>query len=348
VGDAGVGEPFSGIVESIDRDRPLCQQLGSVQAPDSSYSFTVRDGERVRVVSLQLPWSTPLVELGATIQIEHSFEQGVWSPSIGRLVIRDAEESVLLWLEQASGGPLSLRPPEGIRVADGPTECSFDDSCGASTRRSLLVRSDAAQAELAFGAAANAGDYVFLHGDNTDFEFTGGCTDTSDSHTILIAAVRGSLDSLAARDIGPCGGGQCGASQYCAVPGAEQCDGQAADAACTSRPAECEADCPLVCGCDGKLYCNACRAHQAGVAVNEADTSCMVAGCTGEEGIAMAGPCSTYWTCYGHNYGVSCALVGDVQRCRCSIDNETITTVDTADAQCHDAIALCGFPPLPF
>jgi hypothetical protein len=184
--------------------------------------------------------------------------------------------------------------------------------------------------------------------DNTDFEFSGGCTDIGSMHRVTIAAVRGSLDSLAARDIGPCGDGQCGASQYCEVPGGDQCDGEVADAACMSRPAECETDCPLVCGCDGKLYCNACRANHAGVAVNEGDTSCMAGSCNGENGIAMAGPCTTYWSCYGHEYGVSCEPLGDVQRCRCSIDLETVASVDTSDPQCEDAIALCGFPPLPF
>jgi hypothetical protein len=34
---------------------------------------------------------------------------------------------------------------------------------------------------------------------------------------------------------------------------------------CTPRPSNCTEDCPGVCGCDSKPYCNACKAHQAGV-----------------------------------------------------------------------------------
>jgi hypothetical protein len=34
---------------------------------------------------------------------------------------------------------------------------------------------------------------------------------------------------------------------------------------CTVRPNNCTEDCPGVCGCDGKFYCNACMAHKAGL-----------------------------------------------------------------------------------
>jgi hypothetical protein len=33
---------------------------------------------------------------------------------------------------------------------------------------------------------------------------------------------------------------------------------------CMPRPDVCPKDCPGVCGCDGKFYCNACEAHRAG------------------------------------------------------------------------------------
>lgn len=47
--------------------------------------------------------------------------------------------------------------------------------------------------------------------------------------------------------------GECGPSR---VPGQ-----------CVMRPDDCPADCPLVCGCDGVSYCNACVAYAAGVNV---------------------------------------------------------------------------------
>jgi hypothetical protein len=43
---------------------------------------------------------------------------------------------------------------------------------------------------------------------------------------------------------------------------------------CEPRPGGCTKDCPGVCGCDGKFYCNVCEAHAAGV--DDANTmSCM-------------------------------------------------------------------------
>ena len=69
-------------------------------------------------------------------------------------------------------------------------------------------------------------------------------------------------------------GDACGgfASLRCPEPNATFCDfpdkmacGQTdATGMCAVRPDTCTEDCPGVCGCDGKFYCNACLAHRAG------------------------------------------------------------------------------------
>ena len=41
---------------------------------------------------------------------------------------------------------------------------------------------------------------------------------------------------------------------------------------CRPRPTTCTEDCPGVCGCDSKFYCNACMANRAGVDVNPGAT----------------------------------------------------------------------------
>jgi len=67
----------------------------------------------------------------------------------------------------------------------------------------------------------------------------------------------------------PCGGF---ASLHCSAPETMYCD-YAETAACGAsdgtgtcllRPDSCAAGGPGVCGCDGKLYTNACEAHRAG------------------------------------------------------------------------------------
>ena len=69
-------------------------------------------------------------------------------------------------------------------------------------------------------------------------------------------------------------GAMCGgfASLQCPEPMVAFCDyddkqacGQTdATGVCTLRPAACTDDCPGVCGCNGKFYCNACQANRDG------------------------------------------------------------------------------------
>ena len=74
------------------------------------------------------------------------------------------------------------------------------------------------------------------------------------------------------------GGATCGgiASIRCPEPDTHYCDygGKSACGAgdmtgvCMPRPDACSKDCPIVCGCNGLPYCNACEAHRAGTDVN--------------------------------------------------------------------------------
>lgn len=57
----------------------------------------------------------------------------------------------------------------------------------------------------------------------------------------------------------------CGSDAYCDLPGAS-CGGTGV---CAPRPEGCPEDCPGVCGCDGRTYCNDCMAAAAGVDVSD-------------------------------------------------------------------------------
>lgn len=61
-------------------------------------------------------------------------------------------------------------------------------------------------------------------------------------------------------------GTSCGAARYCDY--ADTCGEDESAGACTSRPTDCPEDCPGVCGCDGRAYCNACLAAQNGFDVD--------------------------------------------------------------------------------
>jgi hypothetical protein len=70
-------------------------------------------------------------------------------------------------------------------------------------------------------------------------------------------------------------GATCAANSYCSFTAAAICGFADATGVCRPRPQGCTADCPGVCGCDGKFYCNACTAQGMGVDVNANDRSCL-------------------------------------------------------------------------
>lgn len=60
----------------------------------------------------------------------------------------------------------------------------------------------------------------------------------------------------------------CSDDEYCDYPDDAMCGATDQSGTCEPRPEACQEDCPGVCGCDGKFYCNDCIAAQAGVDVD--------------------------------------------------------------------------------
>jgi hypothetical protein len=67
----------------------------------------------------------------------------------------------------------------------------------------------------------------------------------------------------------------CGPTEYCHVDSPDCMVTGGKEGECRTKPQGCTEDCPGVCGCDGKFYCNACGAHVAGVNIDP-QQSCMV------------------------------------------------------------------------
>jgi len=74
----------------------------------------------------------------------------------------------------------------------------------------------------------------------------------------------------------------CKSDEFCDLPSNAQCGLVTNTGYCKPKPANCTDDCPGVCGCDGKQYCNECQAQSAGV-----DTDPL--GTCGDAGAADAG-----------------------------------------------------------
>lgn len=91
-----------------------------------------------------------------------------------------------------------------------------------------------------------------------------------------LAHVAGTDDStdtscLASRGDGGiirCGGiagAVCPTSMFCNFPDEAQCGAGDQMGVCQPRPQGCTAECTGACGCDGRVYCNACIAHSFGI-----------------------------------------------------------------------------------
>ena len=65
----------------------------------------------------------------------------------------------------------------------------------------------------------------------------------------------------------------CGPDEWCQFDPPASCGNDDGLGICQPKPGACDADCPGVCGCDGKFYCNACGANVSGVDVSD-DLSC--------------------------------------------------------------------------
>ena len=75
---------------------------------------------------------------------------------------------------------------------------------------------------------------------------------------------------------GICGGlagFTCESDAWCDYPNGAVCGATDATGTCRPRPFACTEDCPGVCACDGKFYCNECNAQQAGQDISD-DRSC--------------------------------------------------------------------------
>ncbi len=96
-----------------------------------------------------------------------------------------------------------------------------------------------------------------------------GVDDSSDMTSCLIF-MPGNPPDGGGKTCGTILGLTCDATSYCDFGGT--CGGGDQGGVCRTRAQACTADCPGVCGCDGKFYCNACSAQALGVDVSTSRT----------------------------------------------------------------------------
>jgi hypothetical protein len=348
------GITLSGEVVEIARGPATCDGIGSGfsrEQGDRPWRFRVVDDDTGRSawVAFLLPWRSALVTVGDHVSVDYAFESELFGFVIAsHLDLRDQNGELLLWAGEADSLSRLLLPEE-LAVVDGETQCTVNDDCGDYTRTSLAVSTaDGASADVAVGAIADVGDFVLLHAGNAhQLAGSGQCADRFVASTSLVA-IRGSSDSLDALDRGPCGERTCDAHQYCDTSASSSCGVQELTSVCAQAQTQCEPDCPGVCGCDGKFYCNACLAQRAGVDVDPADDACKQQPCVGDGfGLDDLGGCSFGWECFGQHYQTECVYGAMGSHCTCSLDSQVIEELDVPMAgSCRSeaSAARCGFP----
>ncbi len=125
-----------------------------------------------------------------------------------------------------------------------------------------------------------------------------------------------------------CVAGGCGEEAFCNL--GLSCGGPGV---CQPRPGICTGDCPGVCGCDGRTYCNECGANAMGISVDATGTACETDPCepmlAGGEGACLL-VLGTVWDGTQCRDVSGCSCVGE----DCSRLFETFEECETAYAAC--------------
>ncbi|MBK7582861.1 MAG: hypothetical protein IPI67_22035 [Myxococcales bacterium] len=133
----------------------------------------------------------------------------------------------------------------------------------------------------------NCGEGEQLPADGGTLVCTGGC------YTLVTGKTCGGIAGVS-----------CASDEFCDFPSTSACGGDDSQGVCVKKPQACDADCPGVCGCDGKFYCNACNANAMGVDAS-LDPSCF-----GDAGAGAA--CASDSEC---NQGLKCCYPCGIPGC---------------------------------
>ncbi|MEM9189572.1 MAG: hypothetical protein AAGF12_10385 [Myxococcota bacterium] len=146
-------------------------------------------------------------------------------------------------------------------AAQAGTDVSANGSCGSCAPQNVTINGDC---DLALG----------IYWDGRTCELRSGCDCRGPDCGNAYRTIRDCLNAHRGCPMGAvCGtiaGLTCGPDEWCDL----DCSISDAAGTCQPRPTICTDDCPGVCGCDGRTYCNSCDAQAAGVAVANAMGPC--------------------------------------------------------------------------
>jgi hypothetical protein len=185
VASAGDGAPpdgcfDSGAVVGAAPRRTDAPSMWWFRAADTSgKSWTVG----ALVPQLQRP-----VVPGQLVSAEYQWSARGFSPTLGRLEVRDGAGALLFWLGQGGDIPDLALPVEVATLRRGDARCQERERCGAWRGHDLVISTGAAEATVSYGRESVLGDLRLVHGGYDLASSYTGCSDWYVA-SILVAAV---------------------------------------------------------------------------------------------------------------------------------------------------------------
>ena len=128
------------------------------------------------------------VTVGQLVQAEYQWSARGFSPTLGRLEVRDGSGALLFWIGQGGDIPDLALPVELAQLRRGAPRCQERERCGAWVGHDLVASTGAAEATLRYGRESVLGDLRLVHAGYDLASTYTGCADWYVA-SIVVAAV---------------------------------------------------------------------------------------------------------------------------------------------------------------
>jgi hypothetical protein len=166
--------------------------VGAVPRPTDTAAmwwFRVADSSgKSWTVGALVPQLPRPVAPGQLVSADYQWSARGFSPTLGRLEVRDGAGALLFWVGQGGDIPDLALPVEVGQLRRGPAQCQERERCGAWSGHDLLVSTGAAEATLRYGRESVLGDVRLVHAGYDLASTYTGCADWYVA-SIVVAAV---------------------------------------------------------------------------------------------------------------------------------------------------------------
>ncbi|MEO8906416.1 MAG: hypothetical protein ABI488_27545 [Polyangiaceae bacterium] len=171
----------------------------------------------------------------------------------------------LAWLGGCGGSAVSSGDGTGVAGSAGTGSAGTGSPAAGSSSAGAPSGGNGVGGSGTVGASCAVGDKTYPSGSDS-FLGPDGCNRCSCLDGQLACTLRACVPPPP-QLCGGIAGIACGKGEYCNYPDGAQCGAGDQNGECSSTPGGCLADFAPVCGCDEKVYGNACSAAAAGVSV---------------------------------------------------------------------------------